>query len=197
MIYGGVAICIKRNLEHLTEQLSDGGNMVVVYKLKLDRPILLVCVYLPTRGNLTKNDDYQAILDELIEKLEKYKATCDIILGGDMNPSLHRQGALSRDKTFRNFLDETNLFLPKNCKKRNTFHHYNGKDESQIDYFLQNKDLITTYVSFVREPGNTSTHDPVMALLPVNLTVSNVQNNLPLNHVYIGIKWINNHMPKM
>jgi len=40
--------------------------------------------------------------------------------------------------------------------------------------------LITTYVSFEREPGNTSTHDPVMALLPVNLTVTNIQNNLPL-----------------
>lgn len=173
--HGGVAICIKINLEHLTEQLPDGGNRVVVSKLKLDRPVLLVCVYLPTRGNLTTNDDYQAILDELIEILEKYKATCDIILGGDMNASLHREGSLFRDKIFRNFLDEANLFLPKNCKKRNIFHHYNGKDESQIDYFLQNKDL-----KVEREPGNTSTHDPVMALLPVNLTVTNIQNNLPL-----------------
>lgn len=40
--------------------------------------------------------------------------------------------------------------------------------------------MITTYVSFVREPGNTSTHDSVMALLPVNLKVTNVQNNVPL-----------------
>jgi hypothetical protein len=152
---------------------------------------------LPTRGNLTTNDDYQAILDELVEILEKYKVTCDIILIGDMNASLHREGSLSRDKIFRNFLDEANLFLPKNCKKRNTFHHYNGKDEPQIDYFLQNKDLITTYVSFEREPDNTSTHDPVMALLPVNLTVTNIQNNLPLKTQYIGIKWINKHNPKM
>ena len=139
----------------------------------MDRPILLVCVYLPTRGNLTTNDDYQAVLDELIEIVEKYKATCDIILRGDMNASLHREGSLSRDKTFRNFLDEANLFIPKNWKKPNTFHNYNGKDESQIDYFLRNKELITTYVSFVREPGNTSTHDSVMALLPVNLKVTN------------------------
>ena len=101
-------------IEHLTEQLPDGGNRVVIYKLKLDRPILLVCVYLPTRGNLTTNDDYQAVLDELIEIVEKYKATCDIILRGDMNASLHREGSLSRDKTFRNFLDEANLFIPKN-----------------------------------------------------------------------------------
>ena len=195
--HGGVAICIKRNLEHLTEQLLDGWNRVVISKLKLDKPVLLVCIYLPTRGNLTTNDDYQAILDELVEILEKYKVTCDIILVGDMNASLHREGSLSRDKIFRNFLDEANLFLPKNCKKRNTFHHYNGKDESQIDYFLQNKDLITTYVSFEREPCNTSTHDPVMALLPVNLTVTNIQNNLPLKTQYIGIKWINKHNPKM
>ena len=142
--HSGVAICIKINLEHLTEQLPDGGNRVVVSKLKLDRPVLLVCVYLPTRGNITTNDDYQAILDELIETLEKYKATCDIILGGDMNASLHREGSLSRDKIFRNFLDEANLFFQRIVKKSNTFHHYNGKDESQIDYILQNKDLITT-----------------------------------------------------
>jgi hypothetical protein len=94
-------------------------------------------------------------------------------------------GIIFFHKIFRNFLDEANLFLPKNCKKCNIFHHYNGKDESQIDYFLQNKDLITTYVSFEREPGNTSTHDPVMALLPVNLTVTNIQNNLPLKTQYI------------
>jgi len=107
--------------------------------LKLDRPVLLVCVNLPTRGNLTTNDDYQAILDELIEILEKYKVTCDIILGGDMNASLHREGSLSRDKIFRNFLDEANLFLPKNCKKPNTFHHYNGKDDPKLTISYRTK----------------------------------------------------------
>jgi hypothetical protein len=97
-LFGGVAICIKRNLEHLTEQLLDGWNRVVVSKLKLDKPVLLVCIYLPTRGNLTTNDDYQAILDELVEILEKYKVTCDIKYCVFYN-SLEEKGLLHQESS--------------------------------------------------------------------------------------------------
>ncbi|CAC5401570.1 unnamed protein product [Mytilus coruscus] len=70
---------------------------------------------------------FNAVLDEIAEIVEKYGATADIILGGDMNASLHRMGGISRDKTFKFFLEEQKLLVPKQCRRQSTFHQYNGR----------------------------------------------------------------------
>ncbi|CAC5378655.1 unnamed protein product [Mytilus coruscus] len=130
---------------------------------------------MPTRGSNT-HDNYQAVLDEIAEIVEKYGANADIILGGDMNASLHRKDGISRDKTFKIFLEEQKLFRPNQCRRQNTFYHYNGRDESQIDYFLESEEIISMYTTFVREPENTSTHDPVLVLLQGAILIEDTQN---------------------
>ncbi|VDI73463.1 Hypothetical predicted protein [Mytilus galloprovincialis] len=147
----GVAICVRKKFDQFSELLPDGGNRIIAIKLKYEKPLILICAYMPTRGSNTQ-DDYQAILDEIAEIMEKYSATADIILGGDMNASLHRKDGISRDKTFKNFLEEQKLFIPNQCRRQNTFYHYNGRDESQIDYIIQSKEIISMYTTFMREP---------------------------------------------
>jgi exonuclease III len=85
--HGGVAICIHNKYEHLIEPIPDGGNRIVCIRLNTPPPILIVCVYLPCRGN-SNTDLFKKTLDELSEILEKYKNKANILLVGDMNASL-------------------------------------------------------------------------------------------------------------
>ncbi|CAC5365303.1 unnamed protein product [Mytilus coruscus] len=90
---------VRKKFDQYTELLLDRRNRIISIKLKYEKPLILICAYMPTRGSNTY-DDYQAVLDEIAEIVEKYGATADIILGGDMNASLHRKDGISRDKTF-------------------------------------------------------------------------------------------------
>ena len=49
--HGGVAICIHNKYEHLIKPIPDGGNRIVGIRLNTTPPILILCVYLPCRGN--------------------------------------------------------------------------------------------------------------------------------------------------
>ncbi|CAC5371843.1 unnamed protein product [Mytilus coruscus] len=114
-------------------------------------------------SNLVNNysrDDYLAVLDELIEIVTKYRDSANILIGGDMNASIFRNHP--RDNDFKNFIHNNNLRIPDNCVECSTFYHFNNRDESQIDYFIQNFDFINTYCTYSRESANTSTHDPIM-----------------------------------
>jgi len=165
--HAGVSIMYRKELELYMSTLPDGRNRIVFIKLNFAQPIILVCVYLPTRGNGHTRDEYQAVLDELSEIIAKYNENADILIGGDLNASCHRTSSVQRDSDFKNFMEEHALALPGNCKNINTFYHYNGRDHSQIDYFIQSTNLVEKYITFVREPCNTSTHDPIMVMLSV------------------------------
>ena len=80
---------------------------------------------------------YQDTLDEMGEILIKYNDGPHVVIGGDMNASLLRN--TSRDKLLKKFLTENHLKIPDKCGSDHTFHHYNGRDLSQIDYIIQNK----------------------------------------------------------
>lgn len=102
--HAGVAICFKNKLQNFIEPLPDGGNRVIAIRLNVIQPFILVCVYMPTRGGNATLDDYKAVLDELSEIIEKYRSTYDIIIGGDMNASLHRSDRnITHDTVLRNF----------------------------------------------------------------------------------------------
>jgi len=90
-----------------------------------------------------------------------------------MNASLIRHSF--QDKLFQKFLIENSFDKPRGCSNIPTYHHYNGKDNSQIDYVLQSAPLIDKYLTFIREPLNTSTHDPVMVTFYCNITAANVE----------------------
>ena len=151
----------RKTLQPIIKEIPDGGNRIIGVLLKLANPIFLLCVYLPTRGNGYSRDDYQAVLDELSEIIQKYTDSHTIILEGYMNASFHPNSSNTRDIDFKLFADELNFSLPKLCKKQDTFFHFNGKDSSQIDYFLLNTDSVTSYNVLTRELNNTFTHDPI------------------------------------
>ena len=88
---------MKKKHSHLVEQLSDGGNIIIVIKLKTVKAVVIICAYLPSRGS-NSADSYQEILDELCEIKVKYSNTADIIFAGDMNASF-------QNKLFKKILD--------------------------------------------------------------------------------------------
>ena len=160
--FGGVALCIHKKYEKYLTPIVDGGDRVVGVMLNTRKPLLLLSVYLPCRGNTL--DTYNEVIDELYEIVKKYGNNTTIMIGGDMNASLRRD--TSQDKIFKSFLKENNLSVPLCRKDTFTFYHYNGRDCSQIDYFISNfENIIDTYMTFTRESINTSTHDPILVTL--------------------------------
>lgn len=166
----GVAICVRKKYSHLAEQLPDGGNRIIAVRLNIRYPIVIVCAYLPCRGS-NATDSFQEILDELSEIKVKYNATASVICAGDMNASMIRDS--SQDRQFQKFVNDNQFGIPNNKSNIPTFHHFNGKDVSQIDYILQSSDFLNNYITFSREALNTSTHDPIMASLSCILIPSN------------------------
>ena len=77
-----------------------------------------------------------------------------------MNASFRR--ASTQDKFFKQFAKDHRLSTPTECNFTFAFYHYNGKDASQIDYFLQSDELIDTYITVDREPLSSSTHNTIL-----------------------------------
>ena len=99
----GVAICYNKNIANLVDKLPDGGNRVVAIRIKTEKPIVIICDYLPTRGNKITKDDYIMVPDELVEIVTKYRNSSDILIGGDVNASIHRSKLNSRHIDFLSF----------------------------------------------------------------------------------------------
>ena len=96
-----------------------------IYRKKQSVLLQLICQLL---GVKTSNDLYKKYLDEIGEIVQKFNY-CDIIFVGDMNASLVRHKATTRDKIFINGIEEIGFCLPKNYPIDNTFHHNNGGSE--------------------------------------------------------------------
>jgi hypothetical protein len=138
----GVAICYNKNIANLVDKLPDGGNRVVAIRINTEKPIVIICVYLPTRSHKITKDDHIMVLDELAEIVTKYRNSSDILIGGDVNASIHRSKLNSRDIDFQKFLMELNLKIPTICLVQSTFYHFNNRDESQIDYFVESVGMV-------------------------------------------------------
>jgi hypothetical protein len=64
------------------------------------RPLLIVSVYLPTKG-CHDLDEYIDSIDQLFEIYQKYNLTHDILIGGDINEDLTKK---SNDLAFPSFV---------------------------------------------------------------------------------------------
>lgn len=51
--HAGVAICYRKTLKNLVEVLPDGGKRVLAIRLNSKSPVVIVCVYMPSRGGNT------------------------------------------------------------------------------------------------------------------------------------------------
>jgi hypothetical protein len=82
-------------------------------------------------------------MDQLNEVIQKYEETYDILLCGDMNTSLHRDGR-RRDRIFKNFTVESNLILPTNYPNDFTFHHHTTLMKVWSEVFIASNGMIET-----------------------------------------------------
>ena len=55
--HAGVTICYRKSLKNLVEVLPDGGKRVLAIRLNSQTPVVIVCVYMPSRGGNTTLDD--------------------------------------------------------------------------------------------------------------------------------------------
>ncbi|KAH3836033.1 hypothetical protein DPMN_115746 [Dreissena polymorpha] len=70
--------------------------------------ICIISVYLPCRGNSTK-DNFCKVILEIEELLEKYSDTHALFICGDFNSSLSRQPPNDRDQILRDLVRKHNL----------------------------------------------------------------------------------------
>jgi exonuclease III len=88
--YGGVAILWKKEIHHLIKPYKDGNERIqcIEFKDNNQRSLLIVYVYLPTKG-CHDLDEY--IYSILFEIYQKYNLTHDILIGGDINEDLTKK----------------------------------------------------------------------------------------------------------
>ena len=82
--------------------------------------------------------NYIEHLDKLSALIEKYEDTHNIVIAGDFNGSLLPARNNNHDKLLKQFCRRHQLRHTINNTHCPTFHHHNGKSNSQIDYILEN-----------------------------------------------------------
>ena len=96
--YGGVGVLWKKSINHIIKPLKDGGCRIQAVITDLPKPVLIISVYLPTKGTSDNITEFEDCLDQVYELTQKYKDSHGILIEGDMNEDLSRE-LNSRRKT--------------------------------------------------------------------------------------------------
>ena len=122
-------------VDKLITVIPDGNERILCLEFKdsLSKPILIICVYLPTGGAST-DDEFMECITQLEEILvQKYSGSHEVLIGGDLNIDLTKSKG-SKKKTFlMDFLKDFDLHVTFNDQ---TYINPQGKDCSEIDYFV-------------------------------------------------------------
>jgi ribosomal protein L44E len=108
--YGDVAVIWKKEIHHLIKPCKDGNERIqcIEFKDNNQRPLLIVSVYLPTKG-CHDLDEYIDSIDQLFEIYQKYNLTHDILIGGDINEDLTKKSNDYRANYINQFINECHL----------------------------------------------------------------------------------------
>lgn len=131
--YGGVAIFWNRKIDHLIKDLDIGKERIKCIEICTNRPLLIICVYMPCNGEKDSYHSFVDCIEQLQEIIFSYQNTHDIIIGGDFNENANINCGSKRSNCFHKFLVENNLVTK---ETKHTFIHSNGKDTSTIDFFF-------------------------------------------------------------
>ena len=97
--FGGVAILWKKQMDNAVTILPDCNTRIQCVSVKTEgKPILLISVYMPTKGKTSTNSEFQECIDQLEEVVSKYEGSQDILIGGDFNEEIHRTLNTERNK---------------------------------------------------------------------------------------------------
>ena len=167
-----MAIIWNKDSNHSIEILPDGGPRTIAIKIASseEKNIILVNTYMPSFGSTDHIDLYKDMLSEIHEIAVKYNAD-NLLWAGDLNASLQRTPPNKQDQLLRTFISQSSL-VPAGTHNTPTFYHHNGKSNSQIDHLMISQDLMPRVNGFqvcTREFQNTSTHDPVLLSLDIEL----------------------------
>ena len=158
--YGGVGILWRKSLNHLVTVLEDGSERIQCVRVKTaEGPILIISVYMPSKGRGDNISEFQDCIYQLQEIIQKYYDHF-IFIGGDLNEDLTLPSHSKRKEELVRFIDEYKLST---VPVGPTFIHPNGKDCSTIDYFIfrdtSGVDVNITCCNTLA--SNTSDHHPI------------------------------------
>ena len=157
--------CGKKQIDHLSTPLNEGGNRIQCVEMKGTEPLLLITVYMPCKGIAGNSTEFRDVLDQLSVILSHYNATHRVVIGGDMNEDMASTAEGARAQCLREFMTEhclsTKSTLP-------TFVNPAGVEVSTIDYFFYSRSLTDSVTSLVRLDiviTNVSDHYPIELVL--------------------------------
>ena len=87
--YGGVAIFWKKNIDHVVNDLDIGNERIKCIELNLEKPILIVNVYMPCNGDKDNFHSYVECIEQLQEIILSFQNTHDIVIGGELTKMLY------------------------------------------------------------------------------------------------------------
>ena len=164
---GGVAIIWNSRINHFATKLDEGNERIlpVLFKIPNNRPIYLICCYLPSGTSKAAIESYAndiAVIEELAYKYADY----NLIIAGDMNADIfHRQNR--KEQMLGQMIKTHNLTnLNARCQSRPTYENIALSHSSHLDYFLINAngegtDTWVTSKDSTEGSQNTSTHNPI------------------------------------
>ena len=150
---------------HITPVPENTQRVQAVIIAVTPREILLVNVYLPTRGYSTSTIEYQETLSSIGELIHKYGTNKDLVLCGDMNARIHeRDQRYPQDKLFHAFHREFGLFLPPDFPSDiPTFVSHNAR--TTIDAVLTNSVSLIESCIIQEQSVSSSPHNPIQFTL--------------------------------
>jgi hypothetical protein len=183
----GVAILWNSSLSRNIERIIDGSDRIVGVRLLSSslehRDLLILCVYMPCQGSPA--GEYRDILYELEELLSKF-SDHDIVIGGDLNASLHRFPKNKLDIILTDFVKASNLGLPagEDYPTCATYNPSYNDHSSQIDYFLVpwENTFKTARVEVIQDlPMSDSPHNPVVLFTCIPVVSLDIHTKLDMS----------------
>ena len=195
----GTAILWNKSLNLCISPLPDGSDRVIAIEIKSKpRNICLISVYLPSRGTADCDIAFQAALDKIHEIIEKYTPSHKILLGGDVNSSVHRQESCRRDRLLIFFLEEHGLSLPDEYQIGPTYMHETTCANLQIDYWFVHPAEKESAAIGSQCHENLSDHVEVVLhtdIIPINILGGNPEGNIlthsSKDHIKPKVRWMN------
>jgi hypothetical protein len=195
--HGGIAILWKDSLDDLIKPIDAGSSRIAAVTVKTNgTPLMIICAYMPCKGNSNSLTEYAATLDEIFEIIQRYGDEYHVIIGGDLNAELFNEKPDKQDYKLQQFCAEMEIREPENCEKGPTFTNSLGVQTKQLDYILGVGVAATLIIrtqimhSLV---NNVSDHYPIGANTTIMLQHPNTQvakkPDNPQPQLFQKIKW--------
>ena len=171
-----MAILWDKVVDKLITVIPDGNERIqcVEFKDSLSKPILIICVYLPT-GGASMDDEFMECFTQLEEILQKYSGSHEVLIGGDLNIDLTKSKGSKKKTYLMDFLKDFDLRATFNDQ---TYINPQGKDCSEIDYFVHtdfSERQISKKTVLKEMEMNLSDHYPISINILSSTTIKNIK----------------------